>query len=101
MSADSADKVLDPNVGQSVLVFFEFLGDGEGGEWSRGTVESVLEEEKVVTVHYTDYGYRGLVKADVIKSMSFQERRMPVQVRHVQFKLPGNNKDCYWMTLDC
>ena len=44
MSADSADKVLNPNVGQSVLVFFEFLGDGEGGEWSRGTVESVLEE---------------------------------------------------------
>ena len=93
MSADSADKVLNPNVGQSVLVFFKFLGYGEGGEWSRGTVESVLEEEKLVAVHFTDYGYRGLVKAEGVRSMSCQERRMPVQVRDVLFKLPSNNKE--------
>ena len=48
--ASMAEKVASPTVGQSVLVFYEFTG--EGGEGCRGTVET-LQRNRRATVHYS------------------------------------------------
>ena len=40
-------------MGQSVLVFYKM---DDGGEWCRGTVETV-KRSGATTVHFTDYGH--------------------------------------------
>lgn len=41
LSASAGECVLSPTVGQSVLVFYKFSGEGVGGEWCRGAVETI------------------------------------------------------------
>ena len=87
MSAKTAGMVARPTVGQSVLVYYET------GEWCRGTVETIQRGGQEVTVHYTDYGHRGKVEVGHLRSMNFQERMLPVQVREVVFTMPDNNRE--------
>ena len=86
MSAKTAEMVPRPTVGQSVLVYYET------GEWCRGTVETIQRGGQV-TVHYTDYGHRGKVEVGHLRSMNFQERMLPVQVREVVFNMPDSNSE--------
>ena len=99
LSARTAEKVASPTVGQSVLVFYEFSGEGEGGEWCRGTVETIQMGGRV-TIHYTDYGHRGQVKVGQLRSMRYKERMMPVQLREVKFLLPDSNQELGAIRLD-
>ena len=78
--------VARPTVGQSVLVYYE------SGEWCRGTVETIQRGGQV-TVHFTDYGHRGKVEVGHLRSMNFQERMLPVQVREVVFNMPDSNSE--------
>ena len=98
--ASTAEKVASPTVGQSVLVFYEFTGEGgEGGEWCRGTVET-LQRKRRATVHYTDYGHRGQVEVGKMMSMEYKERMLPVQVREVMFRMPDSNVELAAIRLD-
>ena len=99
MSANTAEMVAIPTVGQSVLVYHKFSEDGVGGEWCRCTVETIQCGGQV-TVHYTDYGHRGKVEVGHLRSMSYQERMMPVQVREVMFHMPDNNDELCAIRLD-
>ena len=92
-----AEKVASPTVGQSVLVFYEFTG--EGGEWCRGTVET-LQRNRRATVPYPDYGHRGQVEVRKMRSMGYEERMMPVQVREVMFRMPESNVELAAIRLD-
>ena len=71
-----------------MLVYYQLE---EGGEWCRGTVETIQDRD-MVTVHYTDYGHRGQVKVGHLRSMNYQEKMMPVQLREVAFLMPNNNR---------
>ena len=64
----------------------------DGGEWSRGTVETV-KKRGGATVHYTDYGHRGQADVGKMKSLGYKERMMPVQIREVLFCLPHTNTE--------
>eukprot|EP00092_Neocalanus_flemingeri_P033002 GFUD01035893.1.p1 GENE.GFUD01035893.1~~GFUD01035893.1.p1 ORF type:complete len:931 (+),score=248.18 GFUD01035893.1:289-3081(+) len=88
ISASTAEMVTIPTVGQSVLVYYKF--EEEGGEWCRGTVETIQSKE-LVTVFYTDYGHRGLVEMGHLRSMGYEERMMPVELREVVFLMPNSN----------
>ena len=85
-----------PTVGQSVLVFYKME---DGGEWSRGTVETV-KKRGGATVHYTDYGHRGQADVGKMKSLGYKERMMPVQIREVLFSLPDTNTELEAVRLD-
>jgi hypothetical protein len=89
LSASTAQLVPSPSVGLSVLTYYPLE---EGGEWRRATVETV-QSKQMVTVHYTDYGHRGQVEVRNLRSMSYQERMKPVQLREVVFKMPGSNSE--------
>ena len=91
-SANNAEFVASPTVGQSVLVYYQFPGEEVGGEWCRGTVETIQRGGEV-TVHYTDYGHRSKVEVGHLRSMSYQERMMPVEVKEVMFNMPDSNKE--------
>ena len=52
-----------------------------------------MARPRQVTVHYTDYGHRGKVEVGHLRSMNFQERMLPVQVREVVFNMPDNNRE--------
>jgi hypothetical protein len=99
LSARTAEKVASPTVGHSVLVFYEFLDEGEGEEWCRGTVETIKRGGRV-TIHYTDYGHRGLVEVGQLRSMRYKDRMMPVQLREVKFLLPDSNQELGAIRLD-
>ena len=88
--AYEAERVDSPTVGQSVFVFYS---SEEGGEWCRGTVETIDKNGKRCTVHYADYGRRGHVGIRKLRSMGFNERMMLVQVMEVKFLLPDSNRE--------
>ena len=94
--AYEAERVDSPTVGQSVFVFYS---SEEGGEWCRGTVETIKKKGRG-TVHYTDYGHRGHVGITKLKSMGFNERMILVQVREVKFQLPDSNQELEAIRLD-
>ena len=99
VSANKAEMVACPTVGQSVLVYHKFSEEEVGGEWCRCTVETIQCGGQV-TVHYTDYGHRGKVEVGHLRSMSYQERMMPVQVREVMFHMPDSNRELLAVRLD-
>ena len=72
-----------------MLVFYKM---DDGGEWCRGTVETV-KRSGATTVHFTDYGHRGQVGVGQVKSLGHKERMMPVQVIEVLFSLPDTNAE--------
>ena len=79
-----------------MLVYYQLE---EGGEWCRGTVETIQDRD-MVTVHYTDYGHRGQVKVGHLRSMNYQEKMMPVQLREVAFLMPNNDRELGAIRLD-
>ena len=85
----NASQVDSPTVGQSVLVFYKME---DGGEWCRGTVETV-KKGGVSTIHFTDYGHRGQATIGQIKSLGYRERMMPVQIIEVLFSMPRTNSE--------
>ena len=97
VSANKAEMVASPTVGQSVLAYHKF--HEFAGEWCRGTVETIQEGGQV-TIHYTDYGHRGIAEVGHLRSLSYQERMMPVQVREVMFHMPDSNRELQAVRLD-
>ena len=99
VSANKAEMVACPTVGQSVLVYHKFSEEEAGGEWCRCTVETIQWGGQV-TVHYTDYGHRGKVEVGHLRSMSYQERMMPVQLREVMIHMPDSNMELHAVRVD-
>ena len=99
LSAKTGEKVASPTVWQSVLVFYRLSGEGQCGEWCRGTVETIQRGGRV-TVHYTDYGHRGQLQVGQLRIMRYKERMMPVQLREVKFLLPDSNQELEAVRLD-
>ena len=89
ISASTAELVPSPTVGQDVLVYYVLE---EGGEWCRGKVEALVSK-KLVTVYYTDYGHRGEVNCRHLRSLSYQDRMKPVQLREVVLRMPDSDNE--------
>jgi len=81
-SAMNASQVNSPTVGQME----------DGGEWCRGTVETV-NKGGVPSIHFTDYGHRGQATVGQIKSLGYRERMMSVQVIEVLISMPRTNAE--------
>ena len=84
MSAQAAELIKNPTVGQGVLVYYP---QGESGEWCRATVTAIYDGTSV-DVYYWDYAHREVVEVDHLRTKGYLERMMPLHVREFVFQMP-------------
>ena len=89
MLASTAEVVDSPIVEQGVLVYYALE---EGGEWCRGIVKE-SDGKDTVSVYFTDYGHSGQVEVKHLRSMSYQTRMKPMQLRKVLFNTSDSDQE--------